>query len=285
MGNMLALRTAAGRVIRREVARQGIRTIRSNGTPDQSDGSNQQAGILGAIATVWDWTKKAGGFLIDLGRFIGFGIRSLADLVGFLSQSSSFLWNFNWNLPDETLEQEIQAANQMLAGISGGFLGQSLGWLACGVGGAAVIGVFSPALGLSVLKDVAEEGYDELSSSLYALVSVAARSYNRIGFLSLYMNARRAYYWLKDRDAGLPDFSKRKPWSFAIAFEDWTQQFSPPWQDFLEEFREEFAEACTESGFVVAQSLESHLAELGLIREATNRPRTVEIELRRGTAG
>jgi|GEM_PF-5696011 len=32
----------------------------------RQDEGNQQEGILDALTIVWNWTKKAGGFLIDL---------------------------------------------------------------------------------------------------------------------------------------------------------------------------------------------------------------------------
>lgn len=81
--------------------------------------------------------------------------------------------------------------------------------------------------------------------------------------------AREAYEkQQKVRDAAKSGF-ERKPWSFQKAFEEWREDTFPEgWQDAVEEFVEEFSDACIEAGYVVAGSLDSYYAQSKIMAPA-----------------
>lgn len=73
---------------------------------------------------------------------------------------------------------------------------------------------------------------------------------------------------MRIREAAKQGF-ERKPWSFQKKFEEWREEnFPPEWQDAIEEFVEEFSDACIEAGYVVAGSLDSYYAQSKIMAPA-----------------
>ncbi|MBE9119074.1 hypothetical protein IQ249_24770 [Lusitaniella coriacea LEGE 07157] len=278
MGTFLDLRNAGSRVIRSEATQGALRVLAPGASLDELDEEEEGGIVKKTLKFLW----KFGGFLANkIG--IPAALKSLTGLVGWLSNAASFIWNFNWNVSEEQIEIETQYLLLQLAGQAGGLAGQALGWLFCGALPGMTIITFNQALGLKILKDVGEEAFDEIGSTFQILFNSAAAGFSRIAFLKLYASTRRLYYKFKGKTA--PDFSKKKPWSFATAWEERLDDMDNRHKaEALEEGREEFAEACTEAFYVVAHSVESFVMEQALAEQAQpgNQERTIEIDFNRG---
>lgn len=232
-------------------------------------------GLLNIGKTIQGWIGKAFDFVKSKLNW------SFSTAVGWLSAASSFIWNFNWNIGDQAIEEQLKSSLTGLAGQLGGFVGQAAGWVFCGALPGLVVMRFNEALGLKILRDVGEEALDELSSSFGALLNSTFRIAATYVFMRLYSSTRRLYWRFFKKGQKLPDFDKRKPWSFASAFEEWNEKNLPAVQNYYEEMREEFSEACTEAGYVVANTLDSEFAMRKLENEALNPTRIIELDLQR----
>lgn len=188
----------------------------------------------------------------------------LPQIMSFITSNAMMLLNFNIQASD----QELDAQNSRfvgLAGQAGSVLGQSLGWLACGIAPTAGLAIYNPAQASLVLKEVGEEAIEEISGELMALARTAQRQLQRAAFGQAFKMARAA---LKDPKNPLypmlvQKFGKKtiddwgkpgnKPWTINNAVEEYIETYkSPEIQAFLEEAWEEFQDGCMEASLTFA---------------------------------
>lgn len=188
----------------------------------------------------------------------------LPQIMSFITSNAMMLLNFNIQASD----QELDAQNSRfvgLAGQAGSVVGQSLGWLACGIAPTAGLAIYNPAQASLVLKEVGEEAIEEISGELMALARTAQRQLQRAAFGQAFKMARAA---LKDPNNPLypmlvAKFGKKtiddwgkpgnKPWTINNAVEEYIETYkSPEIQAFLEEAWEEFQDGCMEASLTFA---------------------------------
>ncbi|MBE9208838.1 hypothetical protein IQ244_20285 [Nostoc sp. LEGE 06077] len=251
------------KVVRQQI---GERVFKSSFEDKQitQDGENN------IINWIWNAGSKLVGFLVSqAGNLISFTITGIWSL--FVS-TVQFIWNFDWNMSDKSIDQQIQQYWNGILGMLGGTLGNLFGYLACGVVPAATIAVFNEPLGAYVMKNVAEEMAEEFLGNVAGLVKYTFMSGVQSLLLIGFKNLRK---WIK----GNADFFGRifgdktqkaiqawgaegsKPWSFAIAVNNAVESISNEGiKNFVEEFLEEAWDGCVEAGYVVANSIDSYLA-------------------------
>ncbi|QSJ20104.1 hypothetical protein JYQ62_16150 [Nostoc sp. UHCC 0702] len=240
----------------------------------QSVQKDSEGNVLGWL---WNGAKQLGGFLLsEAGKFLNW---SFASIWGFLTSTIQYIWNFDWNMTDESIDQQIQSRWNAILGQLGGALGNAFGHLACGVLPGAVIFCFNEPLGAYVLKNATEEFADEFFENVGQLSKAVFQAATQNLILWSFKNIRRL---IKSNSALVGklfgDKAKKmvsawgekgsQPWSFAIAVENAIESIpNEGVRNFVEEFLEESWEACVEAGYVVANSLDSYYAQQKLQKQ------------------
>lgn len=251
-------------LVRSDIGRAGVRVFKAAlQTKEESQGGN-------ILTWVWNAGKQFVGLLGEAFKLIG---TSFTALWGLIVASVQFIWNFNWNITDKELDQQLQNSFNVITSMLGGTLGNAFGYLACGVLPGAAIFSFNEPLGAYVLANVAEEFAEELIANINVLIRYCFISGVQALFMWAFKNVRKlirsnvafvqAVFGDKAARAvqawGQPN---SKPWSFAKALDDKVESIpNKAVQDFIEEFLEEAWEGCVEAGYVVANSLDSYIAQ------------------------
>lgn len=292
----LVLNNLRSRQIRRNVTgTPGIRTI---GRAEQTS-SGLWGAVKNFVGLLFTQAVSFGGWLLGL---VGSAISlSFTDAWGKIVETTSFLYNFNWQATDEQLDQQLQGLRVALASQYGGAVGRSLGYLVCGIVPSAGILMFNQLLGAYLLKQVGEEALDDLSAELVQLIKSTARVRAQSEIINRFKHTRKA---IKKWNGQLPANSwerkildsifgnnsdklietwgdqGRKPWSFRLWVDDSIEKIqNPALQNFVEEAYEEFLESCVESGFLIAQGLDTWILQQRMTaQQAVGTQRVVEVQ-------
>lgn len=275
-------------------ASTGIRRIAINATttPDNDD----------PLTSFYNGLEKFGqslmrGFVQVFGGIFSF---SWSKLWGMAVSGGLFLINFNWNITDKQLDDQIKQTEIALAAARGTLAGQSLGFAVCGLIPTATIAVFNEPLALYMMKELGEEAAEEIASSLANLVRLQFQQQVRRGFAALFKNYRTL---LRGAAVGFAQIlvtagiltqdsvdkankNRNEPWSLASALEDSIESIKDPAeQAYAEEFWDEFQDSCIEAGFIVAGAADSYFAQQRMANEAIlgGSETTVEIDFDRST--
>jgi len=247
------------------------------------------------------------GFLFDVaGKFFGFVCKvvfgavswSLSTLWGWVVTATQFIWNFNWAASDDEMNASLASAWTSFGGVLGGALGGSLGWLITGGIGGAVMFQLNEALAVYALDAFGEEALQEIASKAATVIQSASRILGKALFtwayqaLRGYIIGRESDIYLSDDDlkdavssgkmtqavadknkAGreaLKSQNKRKPWSFALKWEEFLESIPNEFiRQFLEEFFEEFWDGVQEAGYLLVQSVDSFYTQVQMGASAT----------------
>jgi hypothetical protein len=271
--------------IRKGIGKAGVRIFNNS---FEERGVDEEGGFLG---WVWNAAKRFLGLLVDaFAKLINF---TLTGIWGLFVSTAQYIWNFNWNITDKQIQQQINQKWAALAGMLGGTVGNFVGYLACGAVPGAVIFCFNEPLGAYVLANVGEELIEEFVSNVSVLARYTFSSTVQSFLLQKFKNVRN---FLKSNSAlvgrifgsGAENLIKAwgaegsKPWSFAKNMEDFVESIDNSFvQNFVEEFLEEAWDGCVEAGYVVANSIDSYLAGERFKRQQMpplGRNRVVEIK-------
>ncbi|MBW4482911.1 MAG: hypothetical protein KME14_10240 [Tildeniella torsiva UHER 1998/13D] len=243
------------------------------------------------IANYFTWGNLR-GFLIGAALAqIPTLVFSLSNLWSMFTSAAIELYYFDWNIPDDRIDQQAKARWSAYGGILGGTAGNALGFFACGIVPATSLFAFDERLASYVLREVSEEAFEELTFEIAYVIRMSLRNLARQTAGWMYKGARR---WLKDPQnpiggllfGGRADEVREKwgasnseSWSFAQAVEERVEKIpSTFWQNFTEELIEEAIDACIEAGYVVANSIEGYYAQQKLAQTLSNeRQRVVEV--------
>ena len=281
MPSSIETKDLISRKIRASVGRHGVRTF----SAIQSAKRNKDGGILGWL---WNAGKIFAGILGDVFNLLGV---TFSTLWGLFVSTAQFVWNFDWQITDKAIDQQIQNSFAALGSPLGGLVGNAVGYLACGAVPGSTIFVFNKALGAHVLKDVLQEGGEEFLGNLSNLVSLTFQKTVESFILWGFKNVRK---FIKSNVTFFERiFGRRtgdaikawgnegnKPWSFAQAVDDRVEKIPNKFvKAFVEEFLEEAWEGCVEAGYVVAGSVDAYLAAQQLKNEQSvlGQERIVEI--------
>ncbi|MGK7893955.1 MAG: hypothetical protein AB4372_10115 [Xenococcus sp. (in: cyanobacteria)] len=287
MPRTLNLLDLASHVTRRDLTynspRPGFRVIRR---VSPQSGNLLQKTFSYVVAFFGDAVELFGWFLSPFAPVINLSFTALWSSI---VQTTSYIYNFNWNITDQQIDQQLKVTNQVLAGLLGQQIGNGLGFLACGIVPSAAIAVYNEPLGLYLLETVGEEALEEFAGNLAALITISFRLAARNTFLSSYKNIRNMVKLLVS-DPGSPYAVVAKsflggnyqevvsswggegsrPWSFRLAVESKINNIqNPAAQAFWEELYEETLDACVEAGYVIAGGIDTWLLERSIENSAT----------------
>lgn len=269
MAIVLSASDLASRAVRATVTGgRGFRTIATRAVRNETSTGGEISTLFGSAAAFGaSIVNKA--FELILGGIV----ISLAALFSAFLRLVGFVWNFNWNKTDTQLNAELQASYVQLASSLGGTLGSSIGYLVCGIGGAALISTVNEALALQVYKELGEEALDEIAGNLAELIKITSKVIVQTAFTHIFRNLRSIFRpdaaKLRDKLINSGKITQEqltelkterdKPWSFAIGFNNFIE--SLPGGDIVQEFAEEFFDelsgSCVESGYIIAQTLDT----------------------------
>lgn len=255
-------------------------------------------GLLGTIAGwIQNWTSEGWGTYFNMISSLKL---TFTSLWGLITQTVTFIYNFNWQATDQQLDQQFKGAVESLAGQYGGAVGRALGYLVCGVIPAGGIMTVSPLMGAYLLKQVGEEALDDLVGELSNLITASFRVVAQGYIIKAFKNARRVIKKWNDKTPSdswekkaLKQFfgsnidniidtwgdEGRKPWSFRI----WTDKKinsikNQALQNFVEELYEEFADSCVEAGFILAMGADTWILQQQMNRNnIVGQQRVVEL--------
>lgn len=229
------------------------------------------------IGWLWNGALQLGGFLLaQAGRLLSW---SFSSLWGLFVSTVQFIWNFDWQMSDESIDQQIQARLEALAGQAGATVGSALGRIACGVLPGTAIFVFNQPLGAYIMKNVLADFAEELLENISQLAKLTFQAGVQALLMWSFKNIRK---FLKSRSKLIGKIfgenTKRvvdawgekgsQPWSFAQAVENKVESISNGIvRNFVEETLEEAWESCVEAGYVVANSLDSYYAQKKLEKQ------------------
>lgn len=252
------------KAVRNTIGRSGVRIFKAN---FESRNRDNEGRFLG-----WLW-NSAGRIVGLVGSVLGGIAFSFTALWGFIVSTVQYVWNFNWNMTDQEIDSQIQSLWNNLGSLLGGAVGNAFGYLACGVLPSATIFVFNEPMGAYLLANVAEEMKDEIVANVNNLVRYSFISGVQSLLLWGFKNVRK---FLKNNPALLRAIfgsnadrlirswgePGSKPWSFAKAVDDAVESIPNTFvRNFVEEFLEEAWDGCVEAGYVVANSLDSYIAQ------------------------
>lgn len=250
--------------VRSAIGNSGTRIFKSS---FESANKDDNGGFLG---WVWNGAQRLGGWLLEnAGKFISF---SLSSIWGWITSTLQFIWNFDWNMTDKSIDEQIRAKWDALGSQLGGLAGNFIGYLGCGVLPGAAIMAFNEPMGAYILANVTEEMAEEFIGNLAGVVNVTFRSAAETLLMWSFKNVRKLIksnslffkgLFGDKAEAMIKAWGEEgsQPWSFAKATEEAVEKIPNTFvRNFVEEFLEEAWDGCVEAGYVVANSIDSWVA-------------------------
>ena len=275
MPTRILLREFSSRIVRRRLTEgsplSGVRVISDAITPTGTERGGFFEKITNFLGKGVSFVGWIGGKLLGGLKITAVGIfRTVVDTL-------TFIYNFNWNITDEQIDQKFANFKIILAGHLGEVAGNAAGYLVCGVLPSAAMLTINEPLGYYLLKEVGEEALDEFADNLASFLRSLFRISAQYFAYSAFKNVRKAIKTLaKDPNSTTSLLIKKvfgdrlfdaignwgeegsKPWSFKLAEEERIENIeNPVTQEFVEEFVDEFKDACIEAGYIVAQGIDN----------------------------
>lgn len=209
------------------------------------------------------------GLLVQLGVLL-----TLSGLFTLIITTIQIIYNFNFQVSDPEIDNQIKAAYDSLYGMTGGLLGKSLGYLVCGALPGAITFAFNKGVAAAIFDELGEEAKGEILGQLSALANATFRSFVQAQLLKQFKSTRR---YLKKKpnhpiskiireklgDKWFKEWGEKSGQNFTIAskVEERVERIKDPrLRSFTEQFLEEAFEGCVEAGYVVVQTFESAMA-------------------------
>ena len=235
------------------------------------DGGKWAVGAgLGAAAFIG--LAKSGAALVA-GMVAAAVLLPIAPVANWMVQTTQSLWRFNWNITASEIDRTIDNSLTALAGIVGSGLGQVLGVATCGILPGVKTVAIAPHLLAHIQKELGQEAYEEIRTSLWSVMVGVRRTLQTMFFLKAYQGVRHFIKWaVRKSDLLQILVGKRateiiskwgeegsKKFSFAQSFENYIDNLedkNKKLANFLEEFFEEFGETCGEFFVTWARSVD-----------------------------
>ena len=253
-----------------QLTQLGSRAIRSEIGQRVVGKLQEEASFGNVISFIFNGAKQLGKFILSELGGLTF---TFTTLWGIFVQSVNFIYNFNFNTTDAELQAQITAAQNALAGQLGSTLGNAVGYLTCGAVPGTVIFAYNQTLGALILKNVADEGLNEFVGNVVTLSRAAFQLGVRYLLTFLFTSARKL---IKSQSKAIGQLFGKKmedivaawgedgtpAWSFSDKFEEKTESISnEALKQFVENFAEDAWDGCIEAGYVVANTIDTFLAE------------------------
>lgn len=224
-----------------------------------------------AASNLWSQATAVFSGAVSWFRKAWSNMTSIGSILKGIVKARQFLWNFNWQSTDAQISQKQEAIMTALAGQWGETSGQVLGRYFCG--GLVSKGLkknapqtirTDPAL-IAKLQELERlswndsgELYEEAIDSFKESLKATQRAFKQYVGWEAFKNVRTI---IRAANAGLginspliENWGKEgnDPWSFASTVENWVESFDGATENFLEEFVDNFMDACDESLLAVA---------------------------------
>ena len=132
------------------------------------------------------------GFIVNAGKLIGNMLKfSATQIVEWFREAVEFIWEFNWDISDEQINQQIKQQWYSFETRVFGILGRSFGSLLSVGIGSAVAFYFNPLLAKLLIAQISDDLFLELLGQLSGLIQQALRGVAVSGFLMAYKSARQ----------------------------------------------------------------------------------------------
>lgn len=245
---------------------------------------NLVKGVAGKI--LQKIAKFAGWAFGQLCRFFDLSFDRLWDII---VEAYFTLKTFDWNATDEALRQQINANNQTIAVAAANTLGTTLGWGTVRLANFFIGRLFGkktskaaakikvPVLSARIGLALAEEGNEEIKGSVAAFLRTAASAQISNQFINFMLTARKNE-WLGQKSITKP----QENGSIAAKIEKKIEQLPQFWRAPAEAFIESFEEAIIEAGYVVAFTIDDHVAATRYARDS-GIVRTIELKPEKDT--
>lgn len=237
------------------------------------------AGAVGvfALITFGTWLLAA-PLLVQLGVLLG-----LTALFAFGIRAIQYVWNFNWAISDQEIEQQIKASFDGFYGLFGEFAGSLMGYLVCGALPGTLALAVNKSVAVAIFSELGEEAKDELLGQLAGLATTILGTLLNAAILKAFKSGRR---YLKKKPnnplskilrekMGEENFKKwgnqsGQTFSLSGQTEEYVENIKDPrLRNFTEEFLEGFSEACIEAGYIVVNTIESQMAAQHIMQRRT----------------
>lgn len=255
----------------------------------------------GGTLNIWGGASRFfNSFLSTLWERLQTGTLTFTKIVGFITSAVRYIFNFNWNMDIDDVNQKMKSQLESLAGQLGSVIGTSIGYLVCGAVPGVLLFGFNEALALYVLKEVGEEALEDIAGQTASLIrqsftsmGVGLLEYGYVGLKGMinsnFSSITKAFLETQGVDTTkLKEVQqqKKKPWSFAKGIEDLVESIPvQAVENFVENLLEEAAESCIEAGYVVANALDAQMAASQLTAQSSLGERhSVEVIFNRQTA-
>lgn len=246
---------------------------------------------LGATAGSLSLVNHLKGFALGAAlQAIPSMIWSFSSLWTLFFQSTLQVFTFDWNRPDDQLDQQIKGQWNAYGSILGSVAGSTIGYLACGVLPTTSLFAIDERMAMYVAKEVGEEFIDEFIGQASMAIRMGARNLVQQGAFEVYKNTRR---WLKQDNNPMLNLIVGEERAQHIKA-TWGEQGSNPftiygaideqvekipsdfWRNFTEEMIDEVFDSCIEAGYVVAYSLDGWFAQQKMAQSEADR--VVEVQ-------
>lgn len=255
--------------------------------------SRTKAAEIKAKRVVSDVGKGVKGILQKIARFAGW---AFGQICKFFNLSFDRIWDiivdayftlkyFDWNATDAALQKQIEANNQRILNVAAEALGEQLGFGAVrvanfwigrilgkkeGAGKAAKIKV--PVLSGRIGLALAEEGEEEAVNSLRRVLATTLSAQVSNAFINTVLLARRNQWF------GMQPITKAQSNGSIHEKIEKKIETLPVWmRQPIENFIEGFEDGIIEAGYVVAMTIDDHVAANRYAQNNGYR-RTVEVK-------
>lgn len=225
---------------------------------------------------------RAGGNIFQ--QFVGFFTERIGSFIksinfkkiwGWIVSAFHYLWTFDWQQTDEELDKQIAAMWLRVEERMFGLIGRSMGYLLCGAVPGAAIATFNMPMAAYLMYKLGDEAVEDMLDEINSFFQLAGRAALQSMFLKAFQSVRKLVKWA-NKVPGVRQFlnkvgidnkkidewgeDKNKSWSFSKALNDRIEKIpSERLQNNIEEFIDEFSDACIESGYVLASGLDEYL--------------------------
>ena len=267
-----------------------IATLRSRKVNAEIKARQALAKVKPGLKGILAKAVKYAGFLWQ--KAVSFFNLDFSSIWDMMFESYMEIKQFDWNATDKELEKQIDKNNQKIVTaaaetlgellpygmfrLANFFIGKILGKFSR-KGKQAQQGIKVPVLSARIGLALAEEGADELRSSMRSFLTRSGQAQINNMFINSVLTARKNN-WLGQESIT----DNRVDGSIAAKIEEKIKKLPEFWQEPVEEFIESFEDALQEVGYVVSFEIDDHMAALKAAREEKQEERTIEITPAKG---
>lgn len=278
------------------------RAIRKKSTGNKVRKFISKAGLKekkekGFLSKLWDgFASFSVSLLKGIWDVLAVGTKwTVSAITTVIFATKDFIYNFNFNPSDAQLDADISRGATALIGSLGSLLGKATGYLVCGALPGTVVLAFNEAMGVHVLQELGEEALEEFTGDIASLIRLTIQQLGNATFAFLHKNVRRL--WRGELDS---EFRKRLEKGglnkkyIDIAIKERNKPFmlrekadkkvdsikSKNKKEFVQNFLEELDSSCMEAGYIIANSIDSFIAQQSVSKEATTgKSQNIQVEI------